>query len=45
MYNEDIITTVNPVKTLGIYIGHNKKLCQEKNWTGKINQITNILDN
>ena len=39
----NITWTGRPVKVLGVYIGHNKKLCYELNWQNKLNQIENIL--
>ena len=38
--------TVNEtcVKTLGIYIGHDKKLCYENNWTKTVNDIQKLFE-
>ena len=35
---------LNAVKCLGIYIGHNKKECNEKNWLCKLKEFEKILD-
>ena len=38
--------TVNEtcVKTLGIYIGHDKKICYENNWTNTVNDIQKLFE-
>ena len=33
----------SPIKCLGIYIGHDKKKCEELNWDSKIHKMENIL--
>ena len=40
---KNISWTGNPVKCLGIYIGHNKEKCYKLNWQNKLNKIENIL--
>jgi hypothetical protein len=32
-----------PVKTLGIYFGHDKEECERLNWENKIEKINNLL--
>ncbi len=41
---ENILWTGNPVKVLGIYIGHNKQNCYELNWTKKISTMTKVAN-
>ena len=36
--------TNNPVRCFGIYLGHNKEKCFEKNWIEKVEKIENILE-
>ena len=38
--------TVNEtcVKTLGIYIGHDKKICYENKWTNTVNDIQKLFE-
>lgn len=38
-----IIWTGNPVKCLGVHIGHNFKKCEKLNWHDKIDRIEQIL--
>ena len=40
---ESIVFTGNPVKCLGVYIGHKKEKSEEKNWAGKLNSIKSII--
>ena len=40
---DDIIWTGNPVKCLGVYIGHNSEKCYNKNWTRKFESIEKPL--
>jgi len=40
----DINFTDDPVRCLGIYIGHNKLKCHEKNWNEKIEKIQRVLN-
>ena len=40
---ESIKWTGNPVKCLGIYIGHNKEQCFKLNWTKRITQMKNAV--
>ena len=40
----DITFTGNPIKCLGIYIGHNKEKCYYYNWVKKIEKIKNIAN-
>ena len=40
---DDIIWTGNPVKCLGVYIGHNSEKCYNKNWTRKFESIEKLL--
>ena len=35
--------TDNPVKTLGIYFGHDKEDCEKLNWENKIEKMNNLL--
>jgi hypothetical protein len=35
--------TDKPVKTLGIYFGHNKEECEKLNWENKIEKMNNLL--
>ena len=35
--------TDKPVKTLGIYFGHDKEKCEKLNWENKIEKINNLL--
>lgn len=42
--HENITFTGNPVKCLGIYIGHNKNKCYTYNWTQRIQKISNITE-
>jgi hypothetical protein len=35
--------TDKPVKTLGIYFGHDKEECENLNWENKIEKINNLL--
>lgn len=37
--------TGNPIKVLGIYIGHNKIKCAKLNWESKVDKITSVLQN
>ena len=39
-----IRVTTEPVKILGIYLGHNKEQCLEKNWQDKIDNMSKMLD-
>ena len=39
----NIVWTGNPVKCLGIYIGHNANKCYKANWTDKIVNIERLL--
>jgi hypothetical protein len=41
---ENIKWTGNPIKCLGIYIGHNKDKCYNLNWSKKINQMAKCFD-
>ena len=36
---KNITFTGNPVKCLGIYIGHNKKMCEKLNWIQRLERI------
>jgi hypothetical protein len=38
------ITKIEVIKFLGIYIGHNKKVCENKNWEENINNMSDILE-
>ena len=40
---KNITFTGNPVKCLGIYVGHNSEKCLELNWKAKLNKIENLL--
>ena len=40
----EIPFTKDPVKCLGIYIGHNSKACFEKNWENNITKFENTLN-
>jgi hypothetical protein len=40
---EGITFTGNPVKLLGIYLGHKKEKCFELNWTRRIDKIKSVL--
>ena len=42
---ENIKWTGNPVKCLGIYIGHNQKKCEIQNWDKRIDVIDKTLTN
>ena len=35
--------TDKPVKTLGIYFGHDKEECERLNWENKIEKMNNLL--
>ena len=35
--------TDKPIKTLGIYFGHDKKECEKLNWESKIEKMNNLL--
>ena len=37
------IEVVSCIKTLGIYVGHNKKLCIDRNWSDKLTKIKVLL--
>ena len=37
------VEVVNCVKTLGIYVGHNKNLCNERNWSDKVLKMKLLL--
>ena len=41
---KNIKININTVKCLGIYIGHNKIECNEKNWLCKLREFEKILD-
>lgn len=48
-YNRDkvihgINITEEPQKCLGIYVGYNRKTCDERNWTEKLNNIEILLE-
>lgn len=38
-----IRTTKTCAKSLGIYIGHDKTVCYEKNWISKLEKLEKIL--
>ena len=40
VHNIEVVTCI---KTLGIYVGHNKKLCIDRNWSDKITKIKLLL--
>ena len=40
---DNIIWTGNPVKCLGVYIGHNSEKCYNKNWIRKFEGIEKLL--
>jgi len=40
---EGINFTCNPVRCLGIYIGHDSEGCHRENWMSKINKLKNCL--
>jgi len=40
----EINFTDNPVRCFGIYVGHDKAKCFEKNWVEKLKKIENILE-
>jgi len=40
---EGITFTRNPVRCLGLYIGHDKEGCYRENWMSKINKIKNCM--
>ena len=40
---QEILFTGNPVKCLGIYIGHNKEKTKKENWDSKIESIKRII--
>lgn len=43
-YVDGIKMTNNPVKSLGIFLGHDKKTNDEKNWLNKLKEFEKILD-
>ena len=40
---ENIVWTGNPVKCLGIYVGHNQEKCFDLNWTRRLDKVQNLL--
>ena len=40
----NVVFTGKPVKCLGIYIGHNVKLCQQLNWDKKVGKMEQCID-
>lgn len=40
----DVNWTNEPVRCLGVYIGHNKERCYNLNWTRRLQQIQNVLN-
>lgn len=43
-YVDSIKMTNNPVKSLGIFLGHDKEANDEKNWLNKLKEFEKILD-
>lgn len=43
-YVDSIKMTNNPVKSLGIFLGHDKETNDEKNWLNKLKEFEKILD-
>lgn len=43
-YVDDIKMTNNPVKSLGIFLGHDKEANDEKNWLNKLQELEKIRD-
>lgn len=43
-YVDGIKMTNNPVKSLGIFLGHDKEANDEKNWLNKLKEFEKILD-
>lgn len=43
-YVDGIKTTNNTVKSLGIFLGHDKEAIHEKNWLNKLKEFEKILD-
>ena len=37
------IEVISCIKTLGVFVGHNKELCIEKNWSDKIIKMEKLL--
>jgi hypothetical protein len=42
-HNMGLSIEANAIKCLGIYVGHNKSICEQKNWDIKIQKIENLL--
>ena len=40
----NIIFRKSPVKCLGVYLGHDRQLCDELNWNTKLSQLEKILN-
>ena len=43
-HNDGSRVTTQPVKILGIYLGHNKEQRLEKNWQDKIEKMSKMVD-
>ena len=43
MYIRGVRITNSCIESLGIYIGHDKTECYEKNWTSKLEKLERIL--
>ena len=41
--NVDNLECIDNIKSLGIYVGHDREYCIERNWTDKINKIESML--
>ena len=41
---EGVTVNESCVKTLGIYVGHNKKMCYDNNWTKTVNDIEKLFE-
>jgi len=42
--NKKIVWTNDPIRCLGIYVGYDRKKCEESNWEKRIHKIQSILD-
>ena len=42
--HKNINWTEDPVRCLGIYVGHNKQECQKLNWSNKVDDLQKLLD-
>ena len=41
---EGVTVNESCVKTLGIYVGHDKKMCYDNNWTKTVNDIEKLFE-